>query len=124
MRPSALSGLWLGRLAVALAIFELLDQQGGHDQPEPYGGGRVYGFADQQVEQYQGGKRRDEDEVADGGRVGGVAQGHQPEHLRRAGGERAGGTAPDQAENPDQARLDAWLETKELSPTYAMGRLR
>jgi HAD superfamily hydrolase (TIGR01459 family) len=27
-------------------------------------------------------------------------------------------------ENPDQARLDGWLETKELSPTFAMGRLR
>lgn len=27
-------------------------------------------------------------------------------------------------ENPDQARLDAWLDGKELSPTYAMGRLR
>lgn len=27
-------------------------------------------------------------------------------------------------ENPDQARLDDWLDGKELSPTYAMGRLR
>lgn len=27
-------------------------------------------------------------------------------------------------ENPDQSRLDAWLEDKELSPTFAMGRLR
>lgn len=27
-------------------------------------------------------------------------------------------------ENPDQARLDGWLDGKELSPTYAMGRLR
>ena len=27
-------------------------------------------------------------------------------------------------ENPDQSRLDAWLDRRELSPTYAMGRLR
>lgn len=27
-------------------------------------------------------------------------------------------------ENPDQSRLDAWLDSKELSPTFAMGRLR
>lgn len=27
-------------------------------------------------------------------------------------------------ENPEQARLTDWLETKELSPTFAMGRLR
>ena len=26
--------------------------------------------------------------------------------------------------NPDQSRLDAWLDSKELSPTFAMGRLR
>lgn len=37
MRPSALSGLWLGALAVALAVFELLDQQGGDDQRQPMG---------------------------------------------------------------------------------------
>ena len=28
------------------------------------------------------------------------------------------------AENPDQHLLDDWLDSKELSPTYAMGRLR
>lgn len=28
------------------------------------------------------------------------------------------------AENPDQRLLDDWLDSKELSPTYAMGRLR
>ncbi|MFO1202092.1 MAG: TIGR01459 family HAD-type hydrolase [Tabrizicola sp.] len=27
-------------------------------------------------------------------------------------------------ENPEQGKLDAWLEAKELSPTFAMGRLR
>ena len=27
-------------------------------------------------------------------------------------------------ENPDQSRLDAWLDRCELSPTFAMGRLR
>ena len=27
-------------------------------------------------------------------------------------------------ENPDQARLDDWLDSRELSPTFSMGRLR
>ena len=27
-------------------------------------------------------------------------------------------------EHPDQSRLDAWLDSKELSPTFALGRLR
>ena len=43
----------VAHLAVALAIFELLDKQGGDDESQPDGGCRVNGFADQQVEQHQ-----------------------------------------------------------------------
>ena len=65
MRPLSVR-VGLAHLAVALAIFELLDKQGGDDESQPDGGCRVNGFADQQVEQHQRGKRRDEDEVTDG----------------------------------------------------------
>jgi HAD superfamily hydrolase (TIGR01459 family) len=52
---------------------------------------------------------------------GGIGEGLDT--LFITGGLEADRFGPD-VENPDQARLDGWLETKELSPTFAMGRLR
>lgn len=52
---------------------------------------------------------------------GGVAEGLDT--LFITGGLEADRFGPD-IENPEQARLDDWLDGKELSPTFAMGRLR
>ena len=52
---------------------------------------------------------------------GGIAEGLDT--LFITGGLEADQFGPD-VENPQQAPLDAWLEARELSPTYAMGRLR
>lgn len=52
---------------------------------------------------------------------GGIGEGLDT--LFITGGLEAERFGPD-VEDPDQARLDAWLDTKELSPTFAMGRLR
>ncbi|NHB76534.1 TIGR01459 family HAD-type hydrolase [Rhodobacter calidifons] len=52
---------------------------------------------------------------------GGIGEGLDT--LFITGGLEADRFGPD-VENPDPARLDAWLGAKELSPTFAMGRLR
>ncbi len=52
---------------------------------------------------------------------GGIAEGLDT--LFISGGLEAERFGPD-VENPDQRLLDDWLDSKELSPTYAMGRLR
>lgn len=52
---------------------------------------------------------------------GGIAEGLDA--LFISGGLEAERFGTD-AENPDQRLLDDWLDGKELSPTYAMGRLR
>jgi len=52
---------------------------------------------------------------------GGIAEGLDT--LFITGGLEADRFGPD-IENPEQARLDDWLDGKELSPTFAMGRLR
>jgi HAD superfamily hydrolase (TIGR01459 family) len=52
---------------------------------------------------------------------GGIAEGLDA--LFISGGLEAERFGAD-AENPDQRLLDDWLDGKELSPTYAMGRLR
>jgi HAD superfamily hydrolase (TIGR01459 family) len=52
---------------------------------------------------------------------GGIAEGLDT--LFITGGLEADRFGPD-VETPDQTRLDDWLDSKELSPTYAMGRLR
>jgi HAD superfamily hydrolase (TIGR01459 family) len=52
---------------------------------------------------------------------GGMSEGL--DSLFITGGLEADRFGPD-VENPDQASLDDWLERKELSPTFAMGRLR
>lgn len=52
---------------------------------------------------------------------GGMSEGLDT--LFITGGLEAERFGPD-VESPDQARLDDWLEAKELSPTFAMGRLR
>jgi HAD superfamily hydrolase (TIGR01459 family) len=51
---------------------------------------------------------------------GGMAEGLDT--LFITGGLDAGHFGPD-VENPDQALLDTWLSNRELSPTFAMGRL-
>lgn len=52
---------------------------------------------------------------------GGIGEGLDT--LFITGGLEADRFGPD-VENPDRGRLDPWLEAKELSPTFAMGRLR
>lgn len=52
---------------------------------------------------------------------GGIGEGLDT--LFITGGLEADRFGPD-VESPDPARLDAWLGAKELSPTFAMGRLR
>ncbi|MFN3994884.1 MAG: HAD hydrolase-like protein, partial [Tabrizicola flagellatus] len=52
---------------------------------------------------------------------GGIGEGLDT--LFITGGLEADRFGPD-PENPDPARLDDWLDGVELSPTYAMGRLR
>jgi ribonucleotide monophosphatase NagD (HAD superfamily) len=52
---------------------------------------------------------------------GGIGEGLDT--LFITGGLEADRFGPD-VEQPDQALLDGWLATHELSPTFAMGRLR
>ncbi len=52
---------------------------------------------------------------------GGIGEGLDT--LFITGGLEAEQFGPD-VETPDQALLDGWLDTKQLSPTFAMGRLR